>query len=163
GTTKVIPSLRLLILLLIGTLLIAGISFSGALLYLAIGYQLALAVLVVADLILTPRPQEIQGERNKHTQPSLGAEKLHTLPIATRSRQRLNMRVRDEYPYQFPSDALFLEGVVGPYELFEARYHLRPLQRGNYRFGDVVLRYDSLLGTFVRQARYSAAAEVKVY
>ncbi|NTV63836.1 MAG: DUF58 domain-containing protein, partial [Oscillochloris sp.] len=33
----------------------------------------------------------------------------------------------------------------------------------DYQFGDVVLRYRSLLGTLVRQARYPAAAPVQVY
>lgn len=158
-----IPTIRLLILLLLGALLVAGTAFAPALAWLAIGYTLAVGALVVADYAVTARPHQLEVERINDTKLSLGAENLITLLLANRSARPLRLQVRDEYPHQFESDAVLLAGTAAPYDIFEARYHLRPLARGDYQFGDVNVRYQSTLQTFVRQARYPAAAPVKVY
>jgi len=118
---------------------------------------------VAADYAATTRPREIELERISDTKLSLGADNLITLLLANRGRRPLSFELRDEYPHQFGSDAVTLSGAVAPYELHEARYHVRPLQRGDYQFGDINIRYLSALKTFVRQARYPAAAAVKVY
>lgn len=158
-----IPTLRLLLLLLLGSLLVAGAALAPPLLWLALAYTAAVGALVVADYVVTTRPHELEVERVNDTKLSLGAENLITLLLANRGRRPISFRLRDEFPYQFNADATFLDGTIEPYANHEARYHLRPLQRGDYQFGDVNLRYLSTLKTFVRQARYPAAAPVKVY
>src|SRR5437867_1581440 len=158
-----IPTFRLLLFLLLGSLLVAGVALSPALLWLALAYLAAVGGLVVADYLLTTRPGDIEVERINDTKLSLGAENLITLLLANRGRRPVRFRLRDEYPYQFNADATFLDGQVAPYDIYEARYHVRPLQRGDYSFGDTNIRYVSALKTFVRQARYQAAAPVKVY
>ncbi len=158
-----IPTFRLLLFLLLGALLVAGVALAPALLWLALAYTLAVGALVAADYFITARPGELEVERINDTKLSLGADNLVTLLLANRSARALSFQLRDEYPYQFRSDAVTLAGAVAPYQLHEARYHLRPLQRGDYRFGDVNVRYLSTLKTFVRQVRYPAAAPVKVY
>jgi uncharacterized protein (DUF58 family) len=158
-----IPTFRLLLFLLLGSLLVAGVALTPVLLWLAIGYLLALAGLVAADYLITTQPGAIEVERINDTKLSLGADNLITLLLTNRSRHPVRFQVRDEYPYQFHADATILSGTIAPYDIYEARYHLRPLQRGDYAFGDINIRYTSLLKTFVRQARYPAAAPVKVY
>jgi uncharacterized protein (DUF58 family) len=71
--------------------------------------------------------------------------------------------LRDEHPHEIPADAVILGGQAAPYGLAELRYHLRPVRRGDFAFGDINIRYPSALGTFTRQARYPAQAQVKVY
>jgi uncharacterized protein (DUF58 family) len=158
-----IPTFRLLLFLLLGSLLVAGAALAPALLWLALAYTAVVGVLVAVDYFVTTRPHELEIERINDTKLSLGAENLVTLLLANRSRGTISFQLRDEYPYQFNSDAVTLAGAVAPYELHEARYHLKPLQRGDYSFGDINIRYVSALKTFVRQARYPAAAQVKVY
>lgn len=158
-----IPTPRLLLLLLGAALPIGGAVFSPPLLWLAVAYIGAVLAVVVTDVLLTPRPERIEVERINDSRLSLGAENLITVLLANRSDRALEVTVRDEFPYQFPSDTLFVSGRLPAYDIFEARYHVRPLQRGDYQFGDINLRYRSLLRTFVRQARYAAAAAVKVY
>ncbi len=158
-----IPTWRLLLLLLLGAVPMAGASLSPPLLWLALFYLLVVLALVAADVIITPRPDEIEIERINDSRLSLGAENVITLLLANRSARRLRFILRDEYPHTFPSDAVFLEGELTPYDIYEARYHVRPLQRGDYHFGDINLRYRSQLQTFTRQARYPAQAAVKVY
>lgn len=158
-----IPTFRLLLFLLLGSLLVAGVALAPVLLWLAIGYLVAVAALVVADYVVTTKPAELEAERINDTKLSIGAENLITVLLANRSRRPLTFQLRDEYPYQFVADAVTLDGVIAPYDIHEARYHVRPLQRGDYSFGDINLRYRSMLRTFVRQARYPATAPVKVY
>lgn len=158
-----IPTPRLLLLLLSGALLIAGSGLARALLWLTLLYFLMVVVLIAVDLIMTPDPQQIEVERLHDTKLSLGAENLITVLLANRSRYNLRFTLRDEYPYQFRSDTVVVAGELPGYDICEVQYHVRPLQRGDYQFGDINLRYRSLLSTFVRQARYPAQAQVKVY
>src|SRR5919112_5869594 len=134
-----IPTFRLLLFLLLGALLVA------------------------ADYAVTTRPGAIEAERINDSKLSLGAENAITLLLANRGRRPISFELRDEFPYQFISDAATLAGTIAAYDIHEARYHLRPLQRGNYQFGDINIRFLSALKTFVRQARYPAEAQVKVY
>jgi uncharacterized protein (DUF58 family) len=158
-----IPTFRLLLLLLLGSLLVAGVAIAPPLVWLAIAYLVAVAILVLVDVVVTTKPSEIELERVCDTRLSIGAANLITLLLANRSARKLRFHIRDEYPYQFICDDTILAGAVEPYGLHEARYHVRPLQRGDYEFGDINLRYESLLRTFVRQMRQPAAAPVKVY
>jgi uncharacterized protein (DUF58 family) len=42
-------------------------------------------------------------------------------------------------------------------------YHVNPPRRGDYRFGDLNLRWWGILGLMIRQARFPASEPVKVY
>jgi uncharacterized protein (DUF58 family) len=158
-----IPSLRLLLLLLLGAMPMAGASLVPPLIWLALVYFLVVLALLIADVLLTPSPQQLEVERIHDNRLSLGADNLITVLLANRSPRRVHFTLRDEYPHQLPSDALFIQDELAPYDIYEARYHVHPLQRGDYQFGDINLRYHSLMRMFIRQARYPAAAEVKVY
>ena len=158
-----IPTFRLLLFLLLGALLVAGVALAPALLWLALAYIVAVGALVAADYAVTTRPGAIEVERINDSKLSLGAENAITLLLANRGQRPISFELRDEFPYQFISDSATLKGAIAAYDIHEARYHLRPLQRGNYQFGDINIRYLSALRTFVRQARYPAEAQVKVY
>ncbi len=158
-----IPTLRLLFFLLLGSAIVAGAALAPVLLWLAVGYLIVVATLVAADYVISPKPDELEVERINDTKLSIGAENTITLLISSRSQRPLQVQLRDEYPHQFKSDAIILDSRVLPFEVAEARYHVRPNQRGDYQFGDINIRYRSVLQTFIRQARYPAQAAVKVY
>src|SRR5436853_1467386 len=117
-----IPTLRLLLFLLLGSLLVAGVALEPVLLWLALGYLAAVAALVVVDYLVTARPSEVEIERINDTKLSLGADNLVTLLLANRGRRPLSFRLRDEYPYQFVCDTPILEGAAAPYDIYEAQY-----------------------------------------
>jgi uncharacterized protein (DUF58 family) len=158
-----IPTRRLLLMLLLGAVPMAGASLLPPLIWFTPVYFAALLALLIADVIITPRPDQIEVERLHDSRLSLGADNLVTVLLANRSPRHVRLTLRDEYPYQFPCDTQFIDASIQPYDIFEARYHVHPLQRGDYQFGDINLRYHSLLQTYIRQARYPASAEVKVY
>ena len=158
-----LPTLRLLILLLLAVPLIALAAFGPGLLWLALVYLAVVAGLTVTDALLTAQPQQIEVERLHDPQLSLGAENLVTVLLANTTPRPVAFTLRDEHPHEFPADTRFLNGTIPPYDVFEARYHLRPLRRGDYRFGAVVVRYRGPLGAIVRQVRYPLDSTVKVY
>src|SRR5919205_1352025 len=127
-----IPTFRLLLFLLLGSLIVVGAALVQALIWLALGYLAAVAALVAADYLMTTRPDEIEVERLNDTKLSLGADNLITLLLANRGRRPIRFLLRDEYPYQFVSSATIVDGEVAPYDIHEAHYHVRPLQRGDY-------------------------------
>ncbi|MEN9937736.1 MAG: hypothetical protein RLZZ387_4315 [Chloroflexota bacterium] len=158
-----IPTLRLLLLLLLGSALVAGVALVPGMAWLAAAYLTAVGALVAADAAVTTRPREIEVERINDARLSLGADNLVTLLVANRGGRALRIQARDEHPPEIAADATILAGEAPAYGLAELRYHLHPTRRGDFTFGDINLRYPSALGTFVRQVRYPATAEVRVY
>ena len=158
-----LPTPRLLVLMLLGAVLVAGASFAQPLVWVSVAYFMALLGLVVADLLLSTRPDQIDIERTTDPKLSLGADNLVRIALTNRSPRRVVFQLRDEYPYQFRVDQQLLAGTMPALAGMEARYHVQPLTRGDYTFGAVNLRYGSTLGTFRRQARYEIAADIRVY
>jgi uncharacterized protein (DUF58 family) len=158
-----LPTPRLLFLLLLGAIVVAGASFARPLTWLAVVYFVALLGLVIADYLVSTKPDQISVRRINESKLSLGVPNLIVLALENASPRPLRCLVRDEYPYQFRADAELLHGQVPPLAAAELRYHVTPVQRGDYQWNDTNLRYRSTLGTFVRQARYPTAAAVRVY
>jgi uncharacterized protein (DUF58 family) len=152
-----------LLLLLLGAILVAGASFAQPLAWLAAIYFLVLLGLVIADLVLSTRPEQIEVERITDPRLSIGADNLIRLSLVNHSPRVVRFQLRDEFPFQFRADHHMLEGQIPALGTTEARYHVQPLTRGDYRFGAANLRYRSVLGTFRRQARYDIAADTRVY
>src|SRR3954451_8028417 len=162
-----LPTPRILVLLLLGAIVVAGASFAQPLVVVAVLYFIALFGLIIGDLILSTRPDQIEIQRIVDPKLSLGVDNLVTLVLTNRSPRRIDLVARDEYPDQFPVDQTFLPGLIPPLGATELRYHAKPLARGDYQFGATNLRYGSTFGTFRRQARYETTpaetAAVRVY
>jgi uncharacterized protein (DUF58 family) len=155
---------RTLFLLLLNALLLAGGTFAPALIYLAVVYIGIVIVMILADRRLTPAPNDFELARINEPRLSLGAENLVVVRVTNRGHRTVRAIVRDEYPVQFRADQIILgEARLPPREPIELRYHVRPPRRGDYRFGDLNLRWWGVLGLIVRQARFPTAADVKVY
>jgi uncharacterized protein (DUF58 family) len=159
----VIPTFRLLLLILPASLFAgasAAVPVAGVA---ALAYLLVVVGCVVLDLVLTPRPAAVEIERIHDARFTIGIDNLVTLLVANTSTRALQFRLRDGYPASFVANTIVLEGVAAGFGLAELRYQLRPPRRGDYTFGDVVLRYRGVLGLVDRQMRAHIPAEVKVF
>src|SRR5918997_1783512 len=107
-----LPTPRLLLLLLLGSVVVAGASFAQPLTWVAVLYFVVLGGLVAADLVITPRPDQIDVQRIVEPKLSLGVDNLVRIELANRSARPIAIEVRDEYPHEFRSDALFLHGTL---------------------------------------------------
>jgi uncharacterized protein (DUF58 family) len=181
---------RSLWLLLLAALLLAGASFAPPLLYVAAAYLALVLMMFMADWRISPTPPDFEVTRVNDQRLSLGAENLVTVRVTHRGTRSARVLVRDEYPVEFNADWTILGSpdrlatpdarsghgrparktvafptprIVKPHETAEFQYHVRPPRRGDYRFGDLNLRWRGVLGFIVRQAQFPAAAGVKVY
>lgn len=158
-----IPTPRLLLLLLLGAVVVTGASLAQPLIWLAVGYFIALFGLVIADYLISTKPDQISVRRINESKLSLGVANLIAVQVENTSPRTVRFKLRDEYPYAFRVDSELLDGTLPALGSAELRYHVTPVQRGDYRWGDTNLRYRSTLGMFVRQVRCSTTASVRVY
>jgi uncharacterized protein (DUF58 family) len=156
-------TLRGVLLLLITTPLLIAASWLSLLYWLTGLYALAVVGLLVADWRLAGAPGRFLVQREHEPRLSLGAENPIRLRIENRGRRTAQVAVRDEPPVEFPLDVTVLQGEIAPRQRWEGVYHVRPLRRGDFAFGDLNLRWRGPLGLIVRQARYGCAGPVKVY
>ncbi len=141
-----IPTRRLLGLLLLGTVVIAGASVYQPLTWLALLFFAVLLGLVIADVIMTPRPDQLEVRRLHESKLSLGVDNLIVLALTNQSQRALSLTVRDEYPDAFPSEHLIATTKLAADASGELRYHVRPLQARRLR----VRRYQRALPLAVR-------------
>ena len=133
----------------------------------AVTAWLALAgALLLADLRLTPAPAAWTLERHHDERLSLADWNRIVVTARLRAGPRpLSVWLRDEAPDNFRIDERdrVLTGLARPGEPLTLAYHLYPPRRGDYQFGDLHLRWESVLGLLRRQARFPAAEPIKVY
>jgi uncharacterized protein (DUF58 family) len=123
----------------------------------------------MADWRLAPKRNDWEVTRHHDERLSLAAENRITITVHLRTPSRatrpLDVWVRDDPPVVFgvADDQRVLEATVARGVPTEFDYSVRPPRRGDYRFGDIYLRWSTPAGLLRRQARFAAAEEVKVY
>lgn len=130
----------------------------------AVIYGLVLTVACGMDRRAAGLVEQFRIARHHDNKLSLGAANRITLHITSRTSRPVLLILRDEPPVQFIGAAeADLTVLLAPFASAEVAYRVRPLKRGDYRFGDLNLRWSSPLGFYVRQARLPLSAPVKVY
>lgn len=163
-----IPTRKLLWLALFaGVPLLLATSVSPFLLVTAT-YIVGLVALVGWDATRAPRHSDFTVSRHHDARLSLAesnAVDVHVELVGSDRYPRRAMRllVRDETPPEIPTDHEPFHGEIIPGGAWTGTYHLRPLRRGNYPFGAIVLRVESLLGLLVRQHSYLVGEPARVY
>jgi uncharacterized protein (DUF58 family) len=124
----------------------------------------AIVLAAALDAWLAARPAEVEVERVVHDRLSLGAENLVRLRARSFSARPARIRLRDDAPPEMggPPPA-WLPLALAPRGEAEARYHLSPRRRGDYRFGPVFLRSLGPLGLLHLERAIEADREVRVY
>ena len=156
-------SKRLLIFLLPLAVPIALSSLAPSLLFVGGAYVVLLLAVGTIDYVTNPVWTRVEARREMNSKFSLGVENVVTLKIANRSRYRLNIRLKDDFPDEFLFEETVHDCQILPGQDVDISYRLTPLRRGIYRFADIHLRCTGVLGLVVRQRRVAASAEVKVY
>jgi uncharacterized protein (DUF58 family) len=158
-----LPTLRGLLFLLVAAPLMALGAWLPLFEWLAWGY-LGVAVLTFGlDWRFSGPVTRFDVRRVHEPRLSLGAENPIRLEVHNRNPRPVEFQVRDEAPEQFQIETRILTGAVNPRETWRGVYHVRPLRRGDYQFGDLHLRWRSPLGLLLRQGRIPATEQVKVF
>jgi len=146
----------------VALLLLAGLL--PFLLPVVVLYSLAVLAVTLLDWRAAGHGNQFHVERAYEQKLSLGVPNPVTLTVVSRAPRPSVVTVRDEPPQNF-----VLVGEVQQDLHLEPRdpgilsYAVRPLQRGDYRFGNINLRWPGPLGMCIRQTIIRAAAPVKVY
>lgn len=154
------------LLLLLTGLPIALMAQTGGWGWVALGWVALGAALLLADWRLTPAATAWTVTRQHDERLSLATD--NPIQVSLQLRQGttpLAVWVRDEPPLLFhvtPAQRL-LQTQVTPRTPQLLTYAVYPPRRGDYRFGDVHLRWESVLGLLRKQATIPAAEPVKVY
>lgn len=160
------PTSRTLLLLLLTAipLALSGVWLGFA--WIAVGWLLVVAALLLADWRLTPDANAWSLLRRHDDRLSLDAWNRVSVEVElSHSLRALPVWLRDEPPAIFTiSDAdRLLTSTMMPGRAEVLTYDVRPPRRGDYQFGDLYLRWGSVLGLLRRQARFPATESVKVY
>lgn len=147
-------------------LLVAVIPLAFGFPWIALGLLLLMAACLLADWRLSPSPQDWQISRRHDERLSLAVPNRIDIDLYLRSGARATpVWIRDDPPpsFQIGSEGRILNHLVTPRQPTQASYDLTPPNRGDYPFGDIYLRWQSPLGLLIRQHRFDAGEEVKVY
>jgi len=158
-----LPTNRALLLLLIAAPLMALGAWIPFMEWIAWGYVLFVFALIYMDWRMAGDIKQFELTREHDTKLSLGAENPIRVSLMNRSWRGVNFTVRDEAPELFKIETRTLAGQVVGRGTWEHVYHVRPLRRGDYQFGDLTLRWLGPLGLVIRQAKVATKEPVKVY
>lgn len=158
-----IPSIRgILILLLAAPIIALGVLLQG---FEWVGWIYAIVIvgLFFIDWRIAGSVSRFNVERQHESKLSLGVQNPVTISVRNRFRRGTSFEVRDEAPEAFQIETRLMSGNVQPLGMWTGVYHLQPLRRGDYAFGNITLRWKGPLGLVFRQGMVKAAGPVKVY
>ncbi|MEZ4448551.1 MAG: DUF58 domain-containing protein [Nannocystaceae bacterium] len=159
---RLIPSLRLVALLVIPAIMSVAIAAERSLIWPVVAVDLMLVVAALADALLARRPL-ISIRRHAADVMSIGRVNVVTLEVRSRARRRLRARVTFDLFDHAQSPDLPLELVLAAGERRSVDVRLIPQRRGRYALGDHWVRYPSPLGLWHRQLRLRERHGVRVY
>jgi uncharacterized protein (DUF58 family) len=127
------------------------------------GYDLALLAAAYLDY---RRARDVAGAEVARRLPRrlmIGAENEVQIAIANPAPRKVTFTIKDEYPPELELRGERVLTATPKRGEAVVSYRLFAAARGDYGFGDVVLRWRSPWGLVIRQARIPAAESVKVY
>lgn len=154
---------RFFLLLLIGLIWIGPAWNDRRFLYAMALWDLGVLAVWAWDLERLPRPAQIDVRRIWITPPQLSAETKVRIELQYRCAIRLQVRLFDDAPASFHSGAPELEITRWENGIGSAEYPVSPRERGDARFGNVFLRYQSPLQVAERWAAAPLEQKVRVY
>lgn len=158
-----LPSIRGILILLLAAPIIAlgallrGFEWVGWL------YVLSIAILFFVDWRMAGQVDRFDVTRQHESKLSLGVQNPVTISVRNRFRRGTSFEVRDEAPEAFQIETRVMSGNLQALGTWTGVYHLQPLRRGDYQFGDITLRWKSPFGLVFRQGTVKAGGPVKVY
>ena len=94
---------------------------------------------------------------------SLGDENLITLELANNAAQKFKLEIIDEIPVQFQKRDFSQYLSMDIEESKVIKYRLRPVQRGEYSFGNINVFFETFIGVVQRRKVYVQEKTVPVY
>jgi len=164
GTIPFAFGRRFFLLLLIGLVWLGPAWNDHRFLYALVLWDIAVVFFWLWDLRRLPRPARIGVSRLWSAPPQLGVPSTITLDLRNSGALPVLVQVIEDAPASFRAGTPEIE-IAAPVGNISAttKYTVRPAERGDARFGDVYLRYQSSLGIAERWAVAPLQQTVRVY
>jgi uncharacterized protein (DUF58 family) len=155
---------RFFLLLLIGLVWLGPAWNDRRFLYALAAWDVAVVVLWFWDLARLPRPAQLGVNRLWSEPPQLGLESKVTVEVQNSGTISITAQTIDDAPASFGvgTPELQISAPAGT-KTGQAQYTIRPGERGDARFGNVYLRYQSPLRIAERWAVAPLQQTVRVY
>jgi uncharacterized protein (DUF58 family) len=154
---------RFFLLLFVGLVWIAPAWREPRFLYALALWDAAVLVLWAWDLSRMAKPEQIEARRIWSEPLGLAKRMSVTIELHNSSSGSISAKVSDESPETFRPDLPNVEIVAPAGGTQRAPYPIEPRSRGDARFGNIWLRYQSPLGLAERWARAPLPQTVRVY
>lgn len=118
---------------------------------------------LIDTALLFNRKVQLLAERETSAVLSLGDDNAVMIRFVNLCGLRLNVEVIDELPEQFQIRNFSFTIVLPGFGNHQHKYFLRPLMRGEYRFGQIQLYIASVLGIVKRRISSGAQVAIPVY
>ncbi len=122
-----------------------------------------MALLVLDTWLLYRVPGGIFARRHAPERLSNGDENELGIYIENRYDLNLEIGIIDEIPVQFQRRDVWFKTALKPRQHKVINYRLRPIRRGEYKFGDVHVYVNSQLGLIRRRYTFKQAETLPVY
>ncbi len=126
-------------------------------------FVLSIALVLIDILILFNKNVYIKCKRRLPKVFSLGDTNSVDLELHNQSNQKLKIQLIDELPFQFQRRDFEIDLTLATNEQKNINYKLRPLERGEYKFGKVNLFLESFIGLVKRRLQHKIEMNIPVY
>ena len=162
--SRIIPTWRLAAFFAAGAIWFFAVPWVGqAFVWLGLAYNAALLGLVISDWLNLTDSANITVRRECQTALSIGEQNPIWIEAVHRGRRPFEITVKDEPPIEFETNPRILNFKIDPDATVRMNYKVFPSERGDYRFGNVNVRYYTALGLLCRQESIPSEMPVKVY
>jgi uncharacterized protein (DUF58 family) len=124
---------------------------------------LFLVICLIDMVLLFNRRTVLEVTRETAPVLSLGDDNEIILLLRNLSSLKFNVEVIDELPEQFQERKFRLNMTLGAGEAVKQLYFLRPLTRGEYRFGHANIFFTSIVGLVKRRITFEHQKDIPVY
>jgi uncharacterized protein (DUF58 family) len=152
-------SRRVALLAVAGSLVVA---FVGGLVT-VLAFNAALALLVLLDLVLAPRPSSVTVERELPEVVALDTTAVITWHVTNPRRRRLTVELADQLPPSLRARVRAIRLAVPGRRTVSASTTIRPARRGRFDVTELVVRVHGPLGLAARQRARRRVDSLRVY
>lgn len=160
---QIVVTTRVVLLLLFGTLPLMLVKSHMAAIGILISFNVLVLLFVVADIILSPRPEFLVIERKVAKKLSIGRGNKVELVVSNNSHKAVVIEISDGFPESFIGNGRSIPLKVAKRTSTSLSYTITPPKRGCYFFTGTVARYRGFLELVIFQENYGQADRVEVY
>jgi len=160
---QIVVTTRVVLLFLFGTLPLMQVKSHSGAVVLWLVYNFVVLMLVLTDILISPRPENLTIERRVSQKLSIGRDNRVEIAVSNNSHRPLKLEIIDEFPVEFAGNGRNIGLEIAQRTSKSFSYMVKPARRGCYYFNKTVVRFRGLLELVIFQREYGETSRVEVY